>query len=1119
MKTKFIKIFIITIFVMSSIVFVACGIEKQPTSTHMHSIPVGIEYNITDTTHSYQCSCGQTIVEPHTFGTGKECIICNYVEVESHSHTLIYFPSVEATCTKDGNMEYWYCNICDKYYSNATGSIETTPARLTIVAKGHQFNGGTTCLVCGLNVYFTEGLEYELIGDAYAVTGIGSATDSEIIFPSSYEDLPVTSISDSAFTNTNITGIVLSDTITSIGNLSFSGCSMLENITLTNSLEQIGRSAFENCTAIESIVIPNEVEVLNNSLFSGCISLTGVSIPNTLKEIDDFAFKNCCSLKNVPIPECIERIGFAAFEGSGLTNITLTFTGEFDGSTNSHFGYIFGARTSEENGSFVPKSLKNVSILNQTVIAEKAFYDCWSITNISLPSTLKTIGENAFFDCINITTATIPATAIAYIPQTSLRDVILNGGERIEDEAFFYSDIHSITIPKSINYVGDRAFGGRNNGRLEPIIYISDLAAWCNIDFNIADQSMYINSNLYYNGIPLRDLVIPDGVRKINSIAFAGCNSLEKVTISNSVEVIGEKAFYHCGKLNSVTLGNKVKEILDEAFYLSGVIEIYNSSALNLEIGSEEYGHVAFYASNIYTSSTGSKIYTTSDGFKLYADNVASEYYLLGYTGSETSITLPTNINGHDYEIYYEAFRCNKLIEHVIIPNGVTGIGESAFDDCSSLISVEMANSVTYIETDAFSNCTSLREINLSENIEIIYSGAFSFCTSLTSLIIPDNVKQIAPDVRGTVFEYCKNLIIYNLSDVTLDDIYRYDFLDMSTSLDPMTVTDSDGFVTYYDEFFDRYYLVGYVGESTDVVLPKNILGHDYIINDYVFYNNDRIESVTIPSSVTEIGEYAFDKCDSLNGVYIEDIASWCKIKFKNIYSNPLYYAGKLYLNGELVKNLVIPNTVEEIGSYQFAGCYSIENISISNSVESVGADAFYRCFNLVQTENGVHYVGNWAVSAIDDLVTAVIREGTVGIACEAFYDNDYGSTSNLTSITIPASVKYINYRAFVFCQNLQEVTFGANSELLSIGRQAFWYCSSLASITIPKNVVYIGARAFDLYQNYLTTAIFENTSNWKVSQSEDGVGTDILSSELTSEGAARLLSRTYNYYFWKRLA
>ena len=126
----------------------------------------------------------------------------------------------------------------------------------------------------------------------------------------------------------------------------------------------------------------------------------------------------------------------------------------------------------------------------------------------------------------------------------------------------------------------------------------------------------------------------------------------------------------------------------------------------------------------------------------------------------------------------------------------------------------------------------------------------------------------------------------------------------------------------------------------TSVTIPNSVTYIGY----WAFGYCSGLTSVTIPNSVTSIGEYAFHGCSGLTSVHITDIAAWCKIKFDIVPSNPLYFAHHLYLNGEEVKDLVIPNSVTSIGSYAFSGCSSLTSVTIPNSVTSIGERAFADC-------------------------------------------------------------------------------------------------------------------------------------------------------------------------------
>ena len=193
-------------------------------------------------------------------------------------------------------------------------------------------------------------------------------------------------------------------------------------------------------------------------------------------------------------------------------------------------------------------------------------------------------------------------------------------------------------------------------------------------------------------------------------------------------------------------------------------------------------------------------------------------------------------------------------------------------------------------------------------------------------------------------------------------------------------------------------------------------------IGEYAFYGCPSLTSVTIGNGVTSIGEYAFDYCSNLTSVYITDIAKWCAINFSDYNSNPLSYANNLYLNGELITGLIIPDSVTSIGDFAFEDCTNLTSVTIGNGVTSIGYSAFYDCSNLT---------------------SVTIPNSVTSIGSSAFYD-----CTNLTSVTIGNGVTSIGYSAFENCNfNDYSVTIYYNGYLSDIMNDSTYISDVITSL------------------------------------------------------------------------
>ncbi len=271
---------------------------------------------------------------------------------------------------------------------------------------------------------------------------------------------------------------------------------------------------------------------------------------------------------------------------------------------------------------------------------------------------------------------------------------------------------------------------------------------------------------------------------------------------------------------------------------------------------------------------------------------------------------------------------------------------------------------------------------------------------------------------------------------------------------------------------------------SGNIVIPStvNFNGHKYKVTKIAasaFSECRALKSVSIPSTITEIGENAFFYCYNIEKLEFAGIESMCNIKFGNEFSNTFYYNNKLYINGKEIRQLVIPEGVTSIGAYTFCNCSSLTSVTIPNSVTSIGNYAFEECSGItsVSIPNSVISIGDGAFKGCSGISSVHIPNSVTSIGNGAFKNckglisltisnsvtsienGTFQSCSSLTSVNIPGSVKSIGDFAFSYCSNLSSVSIP--NSVTSIGNEAFDDCYSLTTVIIPNSVTTLGNSAF----------------------------------------------------------
>ena len=505
-------------------------------------------------------------------------------------------------------------------------------------------------------------------------------------------------------------------------------------------------------------------------------------------------------------------------------------------------------------------------------------------------------------------------------------------------------------------------------------------------------------SNEYTGSIVIPESVTYDAttysVTSIGSSAFSGCTGLTSIEIPNSVTSIGGSAFSGCTGLTSIEIPNSVTSIGKWAFSnCSGLTSITIPHS------------VTIIESDAFRGCTSLKELRIEDGEDelyfggitvMFADCPLENLYLGRNLSYDTS-----SPNGNS------PFKNNETLTSVTIGNNVTSISNNAFYYCWGLTSIIIGNNVESIGYSAFYGCYNLTKVEIPDNVTIVGGYAFYGCFNITSVVIGNNVTKIG------------SYAFYNCKGLTSVEI-------------PNSVTSIGN------------YAFAWCAKLTNITIGNSVTS----IGEGAFSDCSKLTNITIPNSVTNIGISAFIHCDCLNAVYISDLSAWCLIDFADELANPLYYANNLFLNGELVTNLVVPDSITEIKSYAFYGYGNLVNIEIPNNITRIGDDAFRYCYNLT----AVHINDLSAWCNIDFIGNGYANP--LGLA-----KNLYLKGKQVFDLVIPNDVTEIKYSAFRGCSSL--ISIKIPNSVTAIGDYAFAGCVGLTSIEIPNSIVSIGNSTF----------------------------------------------------------
>lgn len=1011
-----------------------------------------------------------TLIDDYAFRNCSSLTKLNIVDA-SVDNALTFGKDIVDNCSK---LQSFYIPKQAINFPSFSGNGALTDIKIS--PDNPNFAGGSLTDVVYDKDTGTKLLLYPIMGDP------------EFVVPEK-----VTEIGDNAFKNKSIRKITIGKNVTKIGEGAFSGCLDLEEVIFDAGTENltIGANAFEKCPSLSSFTVPArttsigasafslqykdkkdntlyyatgfesfafedgiQLTSLSDDLFVGA-HFTSITIPASVTRIGDSAFyKTAITTVNFADGCNLKTIGGSAFQSTGLTQITIPKT------VTEIYPYAFSGCSKLASVEFEAGGTEDLNLDMMYVVPEggfstttgNVFYGCTLLTEINLPARTVALGESTFARCSKLKTVTFAGAG----EQSRLK--------YIGEKAFQSTAIEQIVLPKSLNNQPQINFASDYGPEPYYVLAVGERA------FLYCDKLQKVEFEAGGTG----KVTLGDGV-------FYECNALTEViypaTLSeyevdggDNIPVFGEDLYWLCTKLASITVeeGNAYYASYDGVLYKADFSELVKcpeakSGTLDLHDNVTKIGKdsledcslittlkvpAAFpdFSSAMFEELTGlttieikgdSDIYQTYGGALFNKD--LTTLYSVPVNRTE-AFEIPSSVT----TIATGAFKGSKISSLTFAAGGADLTIEASAFEGSSITAVALPARLVSLGERAFMSSKSLKTLTFADGCKItaIPNFAFAECSALTAIRIPAGVTALpaakaveVPDWIGTKTEY-------------------YSAFSKCTSLQSVTF-------------------------ETGSVLEK--------IGEKCFIDLSALETVEIPSTVTEIGASAFEKCGIKTAVIPSGVAKIAPRTFcfnKNLeevtFANGSICneIGEKAFGVSALTEFVVPSEVVTIAESAFSSCYTLSSVTFAgNKVTAIGKEAFsstglkqftlpsgvteilYKAFAYCSELESVTF--NNTITKIDEMafldcpkITEIDLPGSLTAMEELCLGN-----TGITEFILPAKVNKISNRMFENCASLTSVKL--HNSLVSIGAGAFDGCKSLMSLDLPSNVTQIGDGAF----------------------------------------------------------
>lgn len=789
-----------------------------------------------------------------------------------------------------------------------------------------------------------------------------------------------------------------------------------KEIVILDGPTEIADNAFCNFPILEKVTIPDSITSIGYGTFQNCPMLE--KYENGVFYIDKYAIRFDPQAESITVKEGTVLVADGDQNGDITRNITslslpssLLYIGNYSfayapelsqvsiGDELLSIGYRSFYETAlsdcEDGVLYVDNYVVDIDFnITEVNVREGSVLVCNAPTtnrlgdrkweSITLPKSLKTIGDRAFTCSIYLTSMTIP-----------------EGVTHIGDGAFSSAEsLCEISLPQTLTYIGSSAFRS-----CDSLLSVS-----------IPDNVTYLGANAFRSCDALESVTFGNGIDTIPNRAFYYCKSLENITFPQNLTTIEAYAFEGCSSLTSISFPDTVTSVGGYAFQdCTGIKSVHVGAAMNTLFSTSFFGCNSIEYIYLDAQNTTYTLYENglikdgtlvlgSANTKLPQDGTLTSIGYGALAGKNIrSITLPVSLTS----IKGSTFEGCTLLEEIIVAEGnpyYTVEGNCVIDNSRRVVAgcqgSVIPNDITEILSEAFYGCVGLKKITIPSSVTYIGEAAFEGCSSLTAVTFEEGDDlHLQVDQRG-FYGSAITEVVFTRPTTLLDASFGY-----IDSLDRIIIKDEFDYISLSELMFGikispfpQSLNISYVSFPDEEMMFKNL--DIFMHPESIAINEAVIEHLLIPADLENIPSFR--------------------------HSN--------------IKSLTIPDGITSIGRYTFSDCKYLENIYFNATSCTVEQGAFENC--------GILGTG----------CTVTIGAGVTEIPENFLSCLFFSSSSNVVKVILPEGVTKIGKGAFRFCSSLKEIKLP--SSLVTIGSEAFLY-AGIEEITVPDGVTSIGGSAF----------------------------------------------------------